>query len=313
MRYIHYYTGIPDPIKTKYTEKVKIKETYGDKRGIISISTPYGELIQRFKKTVDNTWRVVEFPVKSQDDLTKLKWLLKNTFFTFNKENFEKGSRFIGNRGEPQFWVPKSPYQALCQQWMKIEDFIYALHDATEKIEEVMKLIDDSYDSLYNDIISYGNVKIINFGENIHAQLFSALYFEKYLIPFYKKRSTQLRKAGIYTHIHIDGFFRPLLKYLKDLPFDGLEALTPLPQGDVSIEEMKEYIGDKILLDGIPAILFLSHYTQEQLQECVEKLVNLFYPRLILGISDELPEGADEECLKKLKWVSDYCRKKIIS
>ncbi len=309
MRYVHYYTGMPDPVKVRYTKKVKRKEEgKGDEKTTI-VDTPYGELIQRSKQTIDKTWRVVGFPVKDRDDLAKLKWLYQNTTYKFNEENFERGSEFIGKRGEPQFWVPKSPYQALCQQWMKLEDFIYALADFPEKIEEVMKTIDDSYDLLYEEIISSKRVKIINFGENIHAQLLSPGYFEEYLIPFYEKRSNQLRKAGIYTHIHMDGFFKPLLKYLSQLPFDGYEALTPLPQGDTSIEEIKDNIGDKVLLDGIPAVLFLPYYPQEDLEKCVKKLIKLFHPYLILGISDELPEGANEDCIKKVKWVSDYARK----
>lgn len=44
------------------------------------------------------------------------------------------------------------------------------------------------------------------------------------------------------------------------------------------------------------------------LEKCVKKLIKLFYPRLILSISDELPEGANEDCIKKVRWVSDYCR-----
>jgi hypothetical protein len=191
---------------------------------------------------------------------------------------------------------------------MKTEDFIYALADAPDLIREVMETIDESYCELYDDIISYGKINIINFGENLHAQLFSPSYFERYFIPFYEKRSNQLRDAGIYTHVHIDGFFRPLLPYLKELPFDGYEALTPVPQGDVSLEEIKEYIGDKVLLDGIPAILFLPHHPIEQLQRCVEETVALFSPRLVLGISDELPEGTDKRGVDRMRWVSEYCK-----
>jgi len=278
MRYVHYYTGMPDPIEVEYTEKVKIREENKGDEKIKIIDTPYGELVQRSKQTVDKTWRVIGFPVKDKNDLVKLKWLYQNLTYRFNREKFERGSQFIGERGEPQFWLPKSPYQALCQQWMKLENFIYTLTDFPEKIEEVMRIIDDSYDVLYEEIISSGKVKIVNFGENIHAQLLSPGYFEKYLIPFYEKRVDQLRKAGIYTHIHIDGFFKPLLKYLRYLPFDGLEALTPLPQGDTSIEEIKENIGDKVLLDGIPAVLFLPHYSQEMRKEIDKAFLSPSYP-----------------------------------
>lgn len=44
----------------------------------------------------------------------------------------------------------------------------------------------------------------------------------------------------------------------------------------------------KILLDKLPP------------------LVDLFSPRLILGISDELPQGVDETGLEKINYISDY-------
>ncbi|MER3473497.1 MAG: hypothetical protein C4335_05570 [Armatimonadota bacterium] len=93
-------------------------------------------------------------------------------------------------------------------------------------------------------------------------------------------------------------------------PLDGLEALTPLPQGDVSPEEIKEHIGDKVLLDGIPAILFLPPFTREQVMEMVEKLVKLFHPRLVLGISDELPESGGAEPIERVRLIADWCRRR---
>ena len=44
--------------------------------------------------------------------------------------------------------MPKSPYLALAQQWMKFEDFIYALADDPQQVEDVMKAIDGSTTSV---------------------------------------------------------------------------------------------------------------------------------------------------------------------
>jgi hypothetical protein len=311
MRYVHYYTGMPDPVEVKYSEKVKINYEFGENEATEIIETPFCQLIRKLKINPDGVWHTVKFPVEnSLDELRGLKWLYQNTTYHFSKEKFQQGSDFIGDRGEPQFWVPKSPYQALAQIWMKLDQFIYVLNDHREEVEDLMKVIDDSYDQLYEEIISSGMVRIINFGENIHDHLFSPAYFEKYLIPFYEKRSGQLRKAGIFTHIHIDGYFKSLLKYLKYLPFDGCEALTPLPQGDVSLEEMKEHIGDKVLLDGLPAVLFSPEIypSREPLEEFTEKIIKMFHPRLVLGVSDEVPEGGGEEALERVRWVANYCK-----
>jgi len=309
MRYIHYYTGMPDPVVRSFSPEVKIHEQAAADRSVRIYETPIGALSETLVLTVDDTWRLVDFPVKGPDDLKTLRWLLAHTTYAFSEEHFERGSSYIGNRGEPQFWLPKSPYQALAQQWMKFENFIYALADAPQAVEETMRAIDGAYDRLYEEIITSGQVRILNFGENLHVQLLSPRYFERYLLPFYEKRAGQLRKAGIFSHVHIDGYFHHLLSYLKDLPFDGLEALTPLPQGDVTLEEIKEHIGDKVLLDGIPGILFLPTFSREELMTTLEKVVELFSPRLILGVSDEVPQGAEpEEATERIRMVSEWCR-----
>jgi hypothetical protein len=313
MRTVHYYTGQPDPIQVRFTDEVKISEKPGQDQIKRRYDTPFGPLFETGKLTQDKTWRTVEFAAKTSDDLKPLRWLLEHRIVTFSPENFARGAAFIGDRGEPQFWVPKSPYLSLAQQWMKLEDFIYALADCRDQIEDIMIAIDDSYDQLYEQLTSCRSLHIVNFGENIATAYLSRAYLERYLIPWYAKRSGQLRSAGILNHIHIDGYFKPFLPYLADLPFDGLEALTPKPQGDVTLEEIRDHIGDKVLLDGIPAVFFLDHHPREELERCVESLVRMFHPRLVLGISDELPEGGGDESFERLKWVAEWCRKQHVA
>ncbi len=239
-----------------------------------------------------------------------MRWILQRQRCVYNAKNFAIGNAYIGDRGFGQFYIPKSPYFALAQEWMKYEDFIYALVDCRSEIEEIFAAIDESYSGMYEQLCAAPELKILNFGENVADAYLSVQYWEDYCIPWYEKRSGQLRAAGKFTHIHIDGYFRPLLPYLKTMPFDGYEALTPTPQGDVSLEEIRDAIGEKVLLDGIPAVLFLKHQPVEQLKACVDKLIEYFHPRLVLGISDELPEGEGEEAYVRMKWVSEYCRGK---
>lgn len=308
MRYVQYYTEQPEPITQGYTPDVVIREKVNGDRKTVIVETPHGELIEEQHLTPDRTWRTHGFPVRGPDDLPKLRWLYAHRVYHFSRENFATGSAFMGERGEPQFWVTRSPYQALALDWMRYTDFVYAMADAPDEMAATMQAIDESYDALYEQIIASGMVRIANFGENLHAHLLPPRYVEGYLLPWYEKRSGQLRDAGIYTHVHLDGAVKGMLPYLKDMPFDGIEALTPEPQGDVTLEEIKAHIGDKIALDLIPAVLFMETYSREQLMETVEKIVALFHPRLVLGVSDEVPEGASEEAILRVKMIAAWCR-----
>jgi hypothetical protein len=308
MRYVHYFTGQPDPVERTFAKEVRVHSKTTERGGAQIIDTPHGQLVTGYLEAGEAGCRIVDFPVKQPGDLKKLEWLFRNTRYSFNRSYFDQGSAFIGDRGQPQFWVPRSPYQSLSLEWMKFEDFVLALMDAPLEIEQVMKAIDDSYDDLFLQIVREGGPTIINFGENIDSNLLSPRFFERYHIPYYLKRSTPLRESGIFTTVHLDGSIKSLLPYLKDLPFDGLEALTPAPMGDATLEEMKNRMGDKVLLDGIPAIFFIPPFTLEDVQRCVERIIQLFAPRLVLGISDEFPMAAGEEGIDRLKWVVDYCK-----
>ena len=89
---------------------------------------------------------------------------------------------------------------------------------------------------------------------------------------------------------------------------DGIEAITPVPQGDVTLEEMKEGLGDDMyLIDGIPAIYFDEIYPEEALVEWVHKILDMFAPNLVLGISDEISSTGDIERIRLVgKIVDEY-------
>jgi len=64
---------------------------------------------------------------------------------------------------------------------------------------------------------------------------------------------------------------------------------------------LKDAIGDTILIDGIPMLLSLLHYSYQELEEFTKKVLNSFSPNLILGISDEISPPGD---IEKIKCVS---------
>ena len=86
MRTVHYYSGQPDPIESAWADDVKVTVEQTEDRRRIRFDTPYGPLFQGEHFTVDRTWRTVEFPGKSADDLPRLRWLLQRRALRFNAD-----------------------------------------------------------------------------------------------------------------------------------------------------------------------------------------------------------------------------------
>lgn len=277
-----------------------------DKRLRHTWRTPVGTLTQ---VTHYDEWRlsnhITEYRLKGPEDFAVQEYILQHEEWCWDQALFERDLARVGDRGIPQYYFRRSPIQGLMIEHMGLRNTIYALVDYPEVVEHYVQVQTEADDALY-EVVCDSPVEVVNLGENIDAHMDPPPIWNEHLIPYYRMRTEQLHAAGKRVYIHVDGAMKPLLPYLCACPWDGIEAATPLPQGDVTIEEIYQALGDVILLDGIPALFFLPSFSLEDLRNCVERVVELFYPRLILGISDEIPPDGDIERVRQVgEWVRD--------
>jgi hypothetical protein len=98
-----------------------------------------------------------------------------------------------------------------------------------------------------------------------------------------------------------------LLLFVAETGLDGLECVPPTPQGNVSLEELKDALKNKVLFDGIPATHFLSTVSDEELEGFVHRLLGMFSPNIVVGISDMLPpDGSIEKVRRVAEIVANY-------
>ena len=292
---VRYFT---QPLRMRQ-RTVRVREEWlGEKRLAHYYETPLGALRD---VTHYDEWGLSayhdEYKVKGPDDLRVLEYIVQDQEWYWDQERYEADLERVGSRGAAQFYFRRSPLQGLFIEHMGFERTIYALHDEPAKVHHYLEVAAEADDAIY-EVLCDCPVSILNFGENIDAHMDPPSIWNQYLVPYYRRRTEQLHRVGKHVHIHIDGAMKPLLPHLQACPWDGIEAATPEPQGDVTAEEIKEALGPMVLLDGIPAVYFLSSYPEKVLVECVERLVELFHPRLVLGISDEIPPDGDIERVK---------------
>jgi len=272
----------------------------------IVTETPAGKQIEVFRRSPNSTYlRHVKWPIASEEELKVATWRAENTAWQWDHRVFDEVKAQWDALGAPTIFMPRINIQDLYINTMGVENAIFALYDYRDSMKAYFRALDESHDRLI-DVINTSPIEIINFGDNVHAGTLPPYLFEEFVLPAYQKRCERLHAAGKFVHAHWDGDVSPILKYAKDTGLDGIEAITPEPQGDVTLDEVKDALGDKLfLIDGIPAIYFDKTYSVETLEECARRIIELFAPKLILGISDEISSTGDIERIRLVSRIVD--------
>ena len=271
------------------------------------IETPIGTVTHELEK-VDSSWaqRTKKWWVCDEEDLKIFTYIEQHTNWAFSQEHFDRTKAEWGDLGAPCVFIPRVSIQRLYIDLMGVEEGVYALYDYPETVEAYFEALRECHFRLI-DVINESPIHIINFGDNVHSGTLSPQLFEKYVLPEYKMRCERLHRAGKFITAHFDGDNAGLMQYYKETGLDGIEAITPKPQGDVELSEVKKYLGDMFLLDGIPAVYFDKEFSEETLVDCVHQILDLFAPNLILGISDEISSTGDIERIRLVgKIVDEY-------
>ncbi|MBN1863468.1 MAG: hypothetical protein JW808_01065 [Victivallales bacterium] len=109
--------------------------------------------------------------------------------------------------------------------------------------------------------------------------------------------------ADVRCAVHLDGTTRGLLQKITATGVDAIEALTPLPVGDVAIEEMRKLTGsDSIILwGGVPGAMFAPPYTWTDMKRHVEKLLDAWRGTpFVVGVGDQVPSNGDITMVKRI-------------
>lgn len=272
------------------------------------IETPVGAVAEREEITPNSWYRIPRQRwIETPDDMRVFTWLYDHSDWRWDQDAYDRVDREWGGLGAPTMFMPRVNVQDLYINTMGVERGVWALYEWGGVVDDYFAALHRNHMRMI-DIINASPIQLINFGDNLHCATLSPRLYEQYVLPAYLERCNKLHQAGKWICSHWDGETKALLKYARISGLDGIEAITPRPQGDVTLEEAREALGDDIfLLDGIPAVYFDDTFTDDDLAECTEKVIRLFAPKLILGISDEMSSQGDIERIRLVgQIVDDY-------
>lgn len=292
---------------------VRSKNSISDLETEYKIATPVGTINTIYAANTSNGGCYpTKWWVEDEEDLRVMSYILEHQEWYWSEETYQKLIERWGRIGAPIIFMPRVNLQYLYLDIMGVENAVYALTDFPEEVEAFFEVLEKNQMQMI-DVINQSPIEMINFGDNLHCRLLPDEYFEKYILPAYQRRCAKLHEAGKFVFSHWDGDTKSILKYAKQTGLDGIEAITPIPQGDVTLKEVKEALGDDLwLVDGVAAILFDDRYPEEELRSQVTECIELFAPKLILGISDEISSTGNIERIRLVQEMVDEYNEKIV-
>jgi len=96
--------------------------------------------------------------------------------------------------------------------------------------------------------------------------------------------------------LHNDGTLKASLPLLAETALDAVEAVTPAPVGDLTVQEVKEICQGKSIVWGcLPGALFSPLYPEDYFKDYLKKVLETFPAGsgFVLGVADQVPPDAD--------------------
>ena len=283
-------------------------ETLGGGRAAQVVETPVGRMSLVVHSSPNNWHHITDKRwVATREELGVARWLAEHSSWRWRQDVYERLAREWAGLGAPTAYLPRVNVQDLYINLMGVEPAIYALYEWRDAVRDYFRVLHEDHLRLI-EVVNASPIRLINFGDNLHSATLSPRLYEEYVLPAYRERCDRLHRAGKFISSHWDGDTKTLLRYARGSGLDAIEAITPRPQGDVTLEEVKAALGDGIaLLDGIPAIYFDPAWPVETLVACTQQVLKLFAPKLILGISDEICSTGELERIRVVgRLVDDY-------
>jgi hypothetical protein len=273
-----------------------------------TIRTPDGTLRSEMRYLPDTySWAHVRHLLNDAEDLPAYRYLMDHTTYGPRYEECRRKRALSGENGLSLCYLPRSPFMELVAEDAGLENLVYLLSDCPDEMEALLDTMERSFDRAA-EIALASPAECLMIPENLSSEMVGEEYYLRYLRPYERKWTDRIRAAGKTSFIHMDGTLRGLVRLVAETGFDVLEAMTPLPSGDMAMEELAAVVpGPTVLWGGLPGIVFTPHMTDEEFDRHVLSVLAIMRrePRFVLGVGDQVPPDALWERVARVRRMVD--------
>lgn len=280
--------------------------TSGDTRQV-TWSTPVGAITGEYV-TLDRgrSEACARYPVRTEEDLGVLLDLLsRRRLAATNLTDYgERRVSWAAHGGLPCLALPRSPLSAFFTEWAGVEHGALLAIDRPATVERVLDHLERQEAGVLA-AVSETRPPLVHFADNLSSDAYTS-FFDRHMADRYARRLAALHAAGVRAAVHLDGSLAGLLPRLAAIGFDAIEAVTPAPCGDVTVEEMRAVTGSDavILWGGIPGAMFAPPFGWPEVRDHLERLLEAWRgTRFVVGVADQVPPNGDLEIVRRIAEV----------
>ena len=304
-----YFGPEPYPFEVAYDDTVQVTN---ERRGPVAretIETPVGTLVQEHTSLPDAGGSRTMRQVKSPADLRTLRYLVEHSHYEPKYEPLLRRYPQVQELGIVHTCLPKTPALHLMTDLAGIQIFVDLWLDARAELEETIEVMDQKYGE-GAEVAVESPAEFVWSPATLSSETVGETFFEMYVAGYLRKWVGRLRETGKRSAIHMDGTLRGLIAQTAAIGYDAIEAVTPQPVGDITLQEARELVGpDTILWGGIPSVFFTPLVDDDQFEQHVREVLSVMTgePRYVLGSADQVPPTAHpQRILRVAELVERY-------
>ena len=266
-----------------HLEIVETTTPVGDQlRRDVRWSTDIGELHEWYL----GEWRQ-EYLIKQPHDYRIMQRAWTDTIIEPRLDIFSQSEAALGDTGLTVGQLDRTPFQKIQIDYAGLERFSYDVADQRPELLELLTLMTDLKLQEFRAALQTP-ARHLKLWENLSIETMGPDWYRDYLVPVYHQIFAILAGSDKQLQVHYDGKLRIIADQIKDLPFDGLDSVTPPPEGDLTVAEARAYWPDKFLWLH-PTLTWYSLPPNELVANVLQMVREAGPSRYCLMISEEVP------------------------
>jgi uroporphyrinogen-III decarboxylase len=231
------------------------------------IHTPAGDLTQTARVTdnIRTVWQT-EHWCKNPEDVDRA-LSIPHRPLDYDASDFARISGEVENRGI----IMASVMDPLClaADMMKFGDYtVWALTET----DHFVRTLDALHERLMENLRRMLEVNVVDLYRICGAEYATPPYmpphlFERFVVPYTKEMTDMIHEKGGMVRLHCHGRTGEVLDMILSTGADAIDPCEAPPDGDITLDRVKERVGDRVCIFGNLQLKLLEHGSLDEVEK----------------------------------------------